>query len=60
MPVLYYQLNNGFPLAALAAKRLLPLYPINAGALAHLVLRFNTDTGLGVFGLAVEKEFENG
>jgi hypothetical protein len=50
MPVLYCQLNNGFPLAAPTAEQLLPLYPINADALAYLVLRFNTDTGLGIFG----------
>ncbi|MCP3952158.1 MAG: hypothetical protein GY697_08090, partial [Desulfobacterales bacterium] len=50
MPVLYCQLNNGFPLTAPTAEQILPLYPINTGALAHLVLRFNTDTGLGIFG----------
>ncbi len=50
MPVLYCQLNNGFLPTTLTAKQLLPLYPINAEALAHLVLRFNTDTGLGIFG----------
>ena len=50
MPVLHCQLSNGFPPTTPTAGTLLPLYPINAAVLSHLVLRFNTDTGLGIFG----------
>ncbi len=50
-PVLYCQLNHGFPLGAPTAERLLPLFPLNAGILTQLVLRFNTDMGIGLFGL---------
>jgi len=50
MPVLHCQLSNGFPPSTPTAETLLPLYPINTAVLSHLVLRFNTDTGLGFFG----------
>ncbi len=50
MPVLHCQLSHGFPPTTPTAGTLLPLYPINTAALSHLVLRFNTDTGLGIFG----------
>ena len=50
MPVLHCQLSQGFPPTTPTAGTLLPLYPLNTAILGHLVLRFNTDMGLGLFG----------
>ena len=50
IPVLHCQLSQGFPPTPPAAETLLPLHPLNTAVLGHFVLRFNTDTGLGLFG----------
>lgn len=50
MPVFYCQMYHGFLAETAARVSSLPLYPINADVLGLLVLRFNTDMGLGIFG----------
>lgn len=50
LPVLYCQMSHGFLQATTDRVASLPLYPINADVLSLLVLRFNTDMGLGIFG----------
>ena len=59
IPVIHCQLSNGFPPTAPSPGSLLPLYPLNTGVLGHLVLRYGTDTGLGLFGLLWARKLQD-